>query len=67
MKIVVLQGSLLVNDQWISSENFIKWANEKRYEVRSFKVSKMNIKPCLGWVAKSLLRNDFFMDKYRIL
>ena len=51
MKIVVLQGSLLVNDQWISSENFIKWANEKRYEVRSFKVSKMNIKPCLGWVA----------------
>ena len=51
MKIVVLQGSLLVNDQWISSENFIKWANEKRYEVRSFKVSKMNIKPYLGWVA----------------
>ena len=24
---------------------------KKRYEVRSFKVSKMNIKPCLGWVA----------------
>ena len=34
MKTIVLQGSLLVNDQWISSENFIKWANEKRYEVR---------------------------------
>ena len=52
METIVLQGSL---------------PNEKRYEVRSFKVSKMNIKPCLGWVAKSLLRNDFFMDKYRIL
>ena len=52
MKIVVLQGSPNSKGSTnILVENFIEGAREKGHEVVRFDISKMNIKPCLGWVA----------------